>query len=90
VQFLDRLARAGEWALANPEAYAQAYSQLTRLPIESARIITARASVTGRPVTEADIAALQTVADRSARVGILPLRVDVRAITDAQLWKRPA
>ncbi|CAN7546488.1 ABC transporter substrate-binding protein [Variovorax paradoxus] len=90
VQFLDRLARAGEWALANPEAYAQAYSQLTRLPIESARIITARASVTGRPVSEADIAALQTVADRSARDGILPLRVDVRAITDAQLWKRPA
>mgnify|MGYP003575325560 CR=1 FL=1 len=90
VQFLDRLARAGEWALANPEAYAQAYSQLTRLPIESARIITARASVEGRPVSEADIAALQTVADRSARDGILPVRVDVRAITDAQLWKRPA
>jgi ABC-type nitrate/sulfonate/bicarbonate transport system substrate-binding protein len=90
VQFLDRLARAGEWALANPEAYAQAYSQLTRLPIESARIITARASVTGRPVAEADIVALQAVADRSARDGILPVRVDVRAITDAQLWKRPA
>lgn len=90
VQFLERLARAGEWALANPEAYAQAYSQLTRLPIESARIITARASVTGRPVSEADIVALQAVADRSARDGILPVRVDVRAITDAQVWKRPA
>jgi sulfonate transport system substrate-binding protein len=90
VQFLERLARAGEWALANPEAYAQAYSQLTRLPIESARIITARASVTGRPVFEADIVALQAVADRSARDGILPVRVDVRAITDAHVWKRPA
>lgn len=90
VQFLERLARAGDWALANPEAYAQAYSQLTRLPIASARLITARASVAGRPVSEADIAALQTVADRSARDGILPTRVDVRAITDTQLWKRPA
>jgi len=30
------------------------------------------------------------VADRSARDGILPVRVDVRAITDAQVWKRPA
>ena len=89
-QFLERLARAGDWALANPEAYAQAYSQLTRLPIASARLITARASVAGRPVSEADIAALQTVADRSARDGILPTRVDVRAITDTQLWKRPA
>ncbi|MNK61192.1 putative aliphatic sulfonates-binding protein precursor [compost metagenome] len=90
VQFLERLARAGDWALANPEAYAQAYSQLTRLPIASARLITARASVAGRPVSEADIVALQTVADRSARDGILPTRVDVRAITDTQLWKRPA
>ncbi|WP_062477563.1 ABC transporter substrate-binding protein [Variovorax boronicumulans] len=90
VQFLERLARAGDWALANPEAYAQAYSQLTRLPIASARLITARASVAGRPVSEADITALQTVADRSARDGILPTRVDVRAITDTQLWKRPA
>ncbi len=90
VQFLDRLARAGDWALANPEAYAQAYSQLTRLPIESSRIITARASVAGRPVSEADIAALQTVADRSARDGILPVRVVVRAITDTGVWKRPA
>jgi hypothetical protein len=41
-------------------------------------------------VSEADITALQTVADRSARDGILPTRVDVRAITDTQLWKRPA
>jgi len=90
VQFLDRLGRAGDWALANPEAYAQAYTQLTRLPIESSRIITARASVAGRPVSEADIVALQAVADRSARDGILPVRVDVRAITDTQLWKRAA
>jgi ABC-type nitrate/sulfonate/bicarbonate transport system substrate-binding protein len=90
VQFLERLARAGEWALANPEAYARAYSQLTRLPIESARIITARTAVTARPVTEADIAALQAVADRSAQTGILPLRVDVRAVTDARLWSRAA
>ncbi|WP_213954418.1 ABC transporter substrate-binding protein [Variovorax sp. dw_954] len=90
VQFLDRLARAGDWALANPEAYAQAYTQLTRLPIEASRIITARSTVAGRPVSEADIAALQNVADRSARDGILPVRVDVRAITDAELWRRPA
>jgi hypothetical protein len=30
------------------------------------------------------------VADRSARDGILPVRVDVRAITDTSVWKRPA
>ena len=90
VQYLDRLARAGEWALANREAYAQVYTQLTRLPIEAARTITGRAAIAARPVTQADIAALQTVADRSARDGILPARVDVAAITDAQVWKGTA
>lgn len=88
VDFLQRLGRAGDWAGANADAYAQVYSQLTRLPIDTSRTITARAAVNGRPVSEADIVALQTVADRSARDGILPLRVDVRAITDTQLWKR--
>lgn len=87
VQYLDRLARAGDWALANREAYAQVYTQLTRLPIEASRIITGRAAIAARPVTQADITALQTVADRSARDGILPTRVDVAAITDAQLWR---
>jgi sulfonate transport system substrate-binding protein len=88
--FLQRLGRAGEWAIANAEAYAQVYTQLTRLPLATSRIITARAAVAGRPVSEADIVALQTVADRSARDGILPLRVDVRAITDTQAWKASA
>lgn len=88
--FLQRLGRAGEWAKANAEAYTRVYSELTRLPLETSRTITARAAVTGRPVSEADIAALQAVADRSARDGILPLRVDVRAITDTQVWKPAA
>ena len=90
VQFLDRLARAGEWAQAHPEDYAQVYAGLSRLPIESARAITANAAVAARPVSEEDVTALQRVADRAARDGILPQRVDVRAITDATLWRRPA
>ena len=88
--FLQRLGRAGEWAQANAEAYAKVYAELTRLPLETARTITARAAVAGRPVNEADIVALQAVADRSARDGILPLRVDVRAITDTQVWRAAA
>ena len=90
VQYLDRLARAGDWALAHREAYAQVYTQLTRLPIEASRIITGRAAIAARPVTQADVTALQTVADRSARDGILPARVDVVAITDAQVWRGAA
>ena len=90
VQYLDRLARAGDWALANREAYAKVYAQLTRLPIEASRTITGRAAIAARPVTQADLAALQTVADRSARDGILPARVDVAAITDTTVWRRAA
>ncbi|WP_311230406.1 MULTISPECIES: hypothetical protein [unclassified Acidovorax] len=90
VQYLDRLARAGDWALANREAYAQVYTQLTRLPIEASRIITSRAAIATRPVTHADVAALQTVADRSARDGILPVRVDGAGITDAGVWQGAA
>lgn len=58
VQCLDRL--AGDWALANRAADAQAHTQLTRLPIEAARIITRRAAIATRPVTQADLAALHT------------------------------
>ena len=86
--FLARLGRAGAWAQAHSQDYAQVYSQLTRLPLETARTITARAAVSGRPVSKDDVAALQKVADRSARDGILPLRVDVRAITDREVWTR--
>ncbi|PIF27199.1 NMT1-like family protein [Acidovorax sp. 56] len=68
----------------------QVYTQLTRLPIEAARTITGRAAIAARPVTQADVTALQTVADRSARDGILPVRVDVAAITDAQVWRGAA
>jgi len=88
--FLQRLGRAGEWANTNAEAYAKVYAELTRLPLDTSRTITARAAVTGRSVNEADIVALQAVADRSARDGILPVRVDVRAITDTQVWKPAA
>ena len=54
---------------------------LTRLPIETAKVITARAALQQRPVSDADIAALQKVADRAFEQQILPTKVDVRAIT---------
>lgn len=84
---LLRLQRAGEWALANPDAYAQIYSTLTRSPLDAARQITQRASLKQHFVTEADIAALQKVADRADRDAILPRRIDVRAIAETHIAK---
>ena len=77
---LQRFQRAGAWAAGHPEAYAQVYATLTRLPIETARVITMRAALQQRPVSDADVAALQRVADRAFEQRILPAKVDVRAI----------
>jgi ABC-type nitrate/sulfonate/bicarbonate transport system substrate-binding protein len=84
---LLRFQRAGDWALANPDAYAQVYSTLTRSPLEAARQITQRASLKQHFVTEADIAALQKVADSANRDAILPRRIDVRSISETHIAK---
>ncbi|MFM0545702.1 ABC transporter substrate-binding protein [Paraburkholderia strydomiana] len=82
---LLRLQRAGDWALANPDAYAQIYATLTRSPLDAAKTITRRASLKQHFVNDRDIAALQKVADSANRDAILPRRVDVRAISETQI-----
>jgi sulfonate transport system substrate-binding protein len=77
---LRRFQRAGAWAVEHPEAYAQVYSSVTRLPIETSRVITARSALRQRPVSDEDIAALQKVADQAFGQRMLPARVDVRAV----------
>lgn len=82
---LTRYQRAGEWALANPDAYSQIYATLTRSPPEAAKQITQRSALRQHFVTDADIDALQKVADSAFRDQILPRRIDVRAISDTRL-----
>ena len=82
---LQRYQRAGDWAIANPEAYAQIYATLTRSPLDAARQITKRASLKQHFVNDGDIDALQKVADRAQRDAILPSRIDVRAISETHL-----
>ncbi|WP_227247392.1 ABC transporter substrate-binding protein [Paraburkholderia caribensis] len=82
---LQRYQRAGDWAVANADAYAQIYATLTRSPLDAARQITKRASLKQHFVSDADIAALQKVADAAYRDAILPRRIDVRAISDTTI-----
>jgi sulfonate transport system substrate-binding protein len=82
---LQRYQRAGDWAIANPEAYAQIYAALTRSPLDAARQITKRASLKQHFVNDSDIDALQKVADRAQRDAILPGHIDVRAISEKHL-----
>src|SRR5471032_461684 len=84
---LQRLQRAGDWAIANTDAYARVYSSLTRLPFDAAKTITARSALKQRFVADNDIVALQRVADIAFRDAILPRRIDVRAISDTQIAK---
>jgi len=84
---LQRLQRAGDWAIANPDAYAHVYASLTRLPFDAARTITGRSALKQRFVADNDIVALQRVADIAFRDAILPRRIDVRAISDTQIAK---
>ncbi|QIR35907.1 ABC transporter substrate-binding protein [Tolypothrix sp. PCC 7910] len=85
--FLKRLSKATDWAIANPDAYAQVHSNLTRLPLSTSKVITRRGARKLRPVTNEDISKLQTVADRSVQYEILPKRIDVRTIVDQNVWK---
>jgi sulfonate transport system substrate-binding protein len=82
---LLRLQRAGDWAVANPDAYAQVYASLTRSPIAAATQITKRSALKQHFVVDADIASLQKVADSAFHDGILPRRIDVRAISDTHI-----
>ncbi|WP_225033611.1 ABC transporter substrate-binding protein [Paraburkholderia sp. XV] len=82
---LQRYQRAGDWAVANADAYAQIYATLTRSPLDAAKQITKRASLKQHFVSDADIAALQKVADAAYRDAILPRRIDVRAISDTTI-----
>jgi ABC-type nitrate/sulfonate/bicarbonate transport system substrate-binding protein len=84
---LQRFQRAGDWAVANPDAYAHVYASLTRLPFDAAKTITARSALKQRFVADDDIAALQKVADSAFRDAILPRRIDVRAIADTHIAK---
>ncbi len=82
---LLRLQRAGDWALAHPQAYAQVYGKLTRTTPEAALTITQRSALRQRFVTAADIATLQKVADAAVRDGILPRALDVAALADTHI-----
>ncbi|MEH2105911.1 ABC transporter substrate-binding protein [Nostoc sp.] len=86
--FLKRLSKANDWAIANPDAYAQVYAKISRLPLSTSKSITQRAARELRPVSDEDIRKLQTVADRSYQDEILPTRIEVRSITKQNIWSK--
>lgn len=81
-----RFAKARQWALEHPQEYAKVYAELTRLPLETAALITGRSSKGLRPVSAADLDTVQKVADLFHEEKVLPKPVDVRALADSSLF----
>lgn len=78
--FAARVAKARQWAIQHPADYAKAYAHLTGLPLPTAKIIADRTSQGVHPVNDADVKALQPVADLFYQLKILPKHVDVKAL----------
>lgn len=83
--FAERVAKARQWALDNPEEYAKVYARLTRLPLDTARRIASRTSKGVHSVSQQDIDRLQPVADLFYQLKILPNPVQVSALVEQSL-----
>lgn len=86
--FLRRLARAGDWARANPERYGAAVARQTRLPEPTALEVSRRSAYATRALSDQDIATLQQLADSAVRDNILPRAIDVAALSDQRLLEQ--
>ena len=82
VDYLNRLRRAYAWADANPDAWVQAQSKATGVPVEIylQQHRERSAPTTIAPVDAAAIASQQGVADTFAKAGVIPAAVDVRPL----------
>ncbi len=75
--FAGRVRQARLWALSHPQQYAASYAALSNLPPATAALITSRGATDSRSVTTADLASLQSTADRFYHYGILPEKINV-------------
>ncbi|MBB3996988.1 sulfonate ABC transporter substrate-binding protein [Aureimonas pseudogalii] len=84
-QAIDALGEAGEWANANKGKVAEALSQATGVPVETQTLTAERGEFTVTPVTPEIVATQQQVADRFAKLNLIPEPIKVSDI----VWSRP-
>lgn len=82
--YLARLVRAEAWADANPDAWAQKYSDLTTLPLPIATDIVTHDDAQYEPIGDATVQGLQQQADVYADFGILKQPIDVKPVFDTE------
>ena len=79
VDFKARLERALRWGLANPDAYAAAWSRETGVPLDISKLTLTARGFTPAPIDKAMIADQQHVVDLYVRERVLPQGQDVGA-----------
>ncbi|WP_085316060.1 ABC transporter substrate-binding protein [Derxia lacustris] len=87
-ELLLRMNRAWQWSESHRDAFERVYAEQTRLAPAIVRKVIARGYQALRPVEEADVTAVQKVADVFAELALLPRRVDVRGLVEPEFFAR--
>lgn len=82
---LSAVTVAGEWANANHDAVATALSEVTKVPLEIQQAAADRTEFGVTALTDEIIASQQAVADRFAKLGLIPQPIVVKDI----VWTAP-
>ncbi|WP_181703137.1 sulfonate ABC transporter substrate-binding protein [Chthonobacter albigriseus] len=82
---LGAVTKAGEWATANHDQVAQALAKVTKVPFDIQQIAAKRSEFTVTTVTDDIVASQQAVADRFAKLGLIPKPIVVKDI----VWTAP-
>eukprot|EP00659_Diplonema_papillatum_P015444 gene15444-23607_t len=83
---LQRFAKAFEWAQQNPEEYARVFATVNDIPLKVSQLLRTWGDESLLPVEERDVQALQQVDDLFVEKKIFPHRVEVRKLTDTEVF----
>jgi sulfonate transport system substrate-binding protein len=86
VDFLNRLAKAEEWANTHPEEYTEVYSKTNGVAPDIATQVVAHGRATLGPVAPDVVSKVQSVSDLMHGIGSLPSNVDVASVTDTSVF----
>ncbi len=87
--FVQRLATAFAWARENPDAWAEAWTDESKLPLETTSIVVRNKALDVLPVADEHVAWEQAVADLLFEHGVIAKEVDFRSIVDADVFTTP-
>nr|WP_296255526.1 MULTISPECIES: ABC transporter substrate-binding protein [unclassified Pseudomonas] len=83
---LQRLAKAFDWAKANPEQYAQVFSSANTVPLPVSQRLQGWGVESLQPVEASDVTALQGVDDLFVAKKIFPQAVQVSGLVDREVF----